>query len=94
VSEASVSAPTDATQLHRSYRFMFSASVCLAAIGAPLLMQGVVALVASFEGQGTTSGGSITHGFVLFALSAVPMTLAWLAWRRTQEFQRSIDLEP
>jgi hypothetical protein len=73
---------------------MFSASVCLAAVGAPLLMQGVVALVASFEGQSAMSGGSIAWGFVLFALSAVPMALAWLAWRRTQVFQRFIDLEP
>jgi hypothetical protein len=94
VSEASASVPTNTAQLHRSYRFMFSASVSLAAIGAPLLMQGVVALVASFENQSATSGGSLVRGFVLFTLSAVPMTLAWLAWRRTQQFQRFIDLEP
>lgn len=57
-------------------------------------MQGVVALVASFEGPSAMSGGSITRGLGLFALSALPMTLAWLAWRRTQVFQRFIDLEP
>jgi hypothetical protein len=81
-------------ELHRSYRFMFSASVCLAAIGAPLLMQGVVALVAGFEGPNAMSGGSIGRGLALFALSALPMTFAWLAWRRTQLFQQFIDLEP
>jgi len=70
---------------------MFSASVCLAAIGAPLLMQGTVALVDSFSGAQRASFNSAVHGVAVFALSSVPMLLAWVAWRRTQVFQEHIE---
>jgi hypothetical protein len=69
---------------------MFFAAVGLAVVGAPLLMQGVVALVSGFS-------DSIDHPVVrslgIFSLSTLPMVLAWLAWRRTQDFQRFLDQE-
>jgi hypothetical protein len=76
----------DVDHVRRSYRFMFLAAVTLAAVGAPLLMQGVVALVSGFS-------DSMGRGVGLFSLSALPMVLAWLAWRRTQDFQRFLDDE-
>jgi len=84
----------DAERLRRSYRFMFSASVCLAAIGAPLLMQGAVALVGSLTGAQHATLSSAVHGIVLFVLSGVPMVLAGVAWRRTQQFQEYMERRP
>jgi len=69
---------------------MFLAAVTLAAVGAPLLMQGVVALVSGFS---DSMGHPVARGVGLFSLSALPMVLAWLAWRRTQDFQRFLDDE-
>ena len=81
----------DAEKLRRSYRFMFSASVCLAAIGAPLLMQGVVALVDSVSGSQRATLSSVVQGVAVFVLSSVPMLLAWVAWKRTQQFQEHLE---
>ena len=82
----------DIAQIRRAYRATFAASVCLAAIGAPLLMQGAVALVRGLI-QARDAAGSLMPALLFFALSTVPMTLAALAWRRTQEFQAKIDQE-
>jgi hypothetical protein len=68
----------------------FAAAVFLAAIGAPLLMQGTVAFVSALANP-QPGGSSPLQALLLFALSTVPMALAWFAWRRTQEFQSDID---
>ena len=73
---------------------MFSASVCLAAIGAPLLMQGAVALVSGLTGAQPATHTSAVHGIVIFVLSGVPMVLAWIAWRRTQQFRQDTERRP
>jgi hypothetical protein len=70
---------------------MFSASVCLAAIGAPLLMQGAVALVSGLTGAPHATLSSAAQGIAIFVLSGVPMVLAWVAWRRTQQFQQHME---
>ena len=54
-------------------------------------MQGTVALVDSFSGVRRASLNSAVQGVAVFALSSVPMLLAWVAWRRTQEFQEHIE---
>jgi hypothetical protein len=80
--------PRESEKLRRAYRTSFAASVCLAAIGAPLLMQGTVTLVRSLTAAPAAS--SPVHGFGLFLLSAMPMALAGLTWRRTRIFQDSL----
>jgi hypothetical protein len=89
----SVEGHKDVTRVRRAYRGAFAASVCLAAIGAPILMQGAVALVTGVTRPESAAGG-LMHGLLLFGLSAIPMILAALAWRRTQSFQATLDEEP
>jgi hypothetical protein len=71
------------------YRLMFGSALALAAVGAPLLMQGAVALADGFSSA--PPGPSALTSIVLFGLSATPMALAALAWRRSQYFRRFID---
>jgi uncharacterized membrane protein len=78
----------DVDHMRRSYRLAFFVAVALAVVGAPLLMQGVVALVTGFS---DSIGHPAVEGIALFSLSALPMLGAWFAWRRTQNFQRFLD---
>lgn len=81
----------DMDHLRRSYRFAFFAAVILATVGAPLLMQGVVALVSGFS---ESIGRPVIESLGLFSLSALPMVGAWFAWRRTQDFERFLAEMP
>ena len=76
----------------RSYRILLASSIFLAAIGAPILMQGAVVFAQSLT---PSAGGSssILYGFLIFALSATPLVLAGYAWKRTQGFMDVLDDE-
>ena len=80
----------DLSRIRRAYRLTFAASVCLAAIGAPVLMQGTVALVEGIT-HPQPGEGAMIQGLVVFCLSGIPMMLAWFAWRRTKIFLRELD---
>jgi hypothetical protein len=79
----------DVEYFRRWYRLLFGSAVALAAVGAPLLMQGAVALADGFSSAST--GTAALTSILLFGLSATPMALAALAWRRSQDFRRLID---
>ena len=85
--------PKDTAALRRTYRLAFASSVCLAAVGAPLLMEGTVSFVNALAKPDAPDGG-LVRGLLLLGVSAIPMLLAWLAWRQTQGLQQSIDQEP
>jgi hypothetical protein len=79
----------DIEYFRRWYRLLFGSAVALAAVGAPLLMQGAVALADGFSPS--SSGASALNSILLFCLSGTPMALAALAWCRSQDFRRVID---
>jgi hypothetical protein len=85
----SIAERKDAAHIRRSYRMMFAAAVCLAAIGAPLLMQGAVVLVMGIASPHSSTFSPV-QAIMLFGLSALPMALAWLAWRRAQGYQAEL----
>lgn len=79
----------DIEYFRRWHRLLSGSAVALAAVGAPLLMQGAVALADRFSSFSADSSALIS--VLLFGLSATPMALAALAWRRSQDFRRYID---
>jgi hypothetical protein len=70
---------------------MFGTAITLALIGAPVFMQGAVALATDLAPPSDSVGGSAFGGLLIFALSGLPMVLSWLAWRRTEDFRRFLD---
>ena len=72
----------------RIYRALFTASVVLAAIGAPVLMLGAV-----YCAQGMSSGMTARHGLAALALACTPLLLALVTWQGTQYLQSTLDDE-
>ena len=77
----------------RSYRRLLAASIFLAAIGAPILMQGAVFFAQSLSHAASGAPSTALWGLGVFALSSTPLGLAGYTWRRTHGFQELIDLE-
>lgn len=77
----------------RNYRLLVGAAVTLAAVGAPVFMQGAVALATRLTAPVPATDHTPAEALGLFALSALPLVLAWLAWRGTQHFRRALDQE-
>lgn len=90
VQTAPIGEQKDIARIRRVYRTAFAASVCLAVIGAPVFMQGTVALAIGIA-RPEASHASLIRGVVLFGLSVLPMALAALAWRLTQTYQQTLD---
>jgi hypothetical protein len=76
----------DEARAWRSQRRLFSATILLAAIGAPLFMQGAVIFTQSIT-RIPTGPSSALWGLGVFALSATPLGLAAYTWRRHHGFQ-------
>lgn len=77
----------------RNYRLLVGAAVTMAAVGAPVFMQGAVGLATWLAAPVHPAGDSPAEALGAFALSALPLLLAWLAWRGTQYFRRYLDRE-
>jgi hypothetical protein len=93
VHTAPIGEQRDIARIRRVYRTTFAASVCLAAIGAPIFMQGTVALALGIA-HPEPSHGSLIRGVLLFGLSLIPIALAAVAWKLTQTYQQTLDKEP
>ena len=78
-------------RLTRSYRVLFAISIFLAALGAPLLMQGTVMFASALAAGAASDIGALARGAGLLALSASPLVLASYTWRRTQSIQDLLD---
>lgn len=76
----------DQGRMRRSYRLLLAVSIFLAAIGAPILMQGAVVFAHSVS----EAPGEALWGFAIFALSATPLALAGYTWKRTHGFQDDV----
>ncbi|HEY5541370.1 MAG TPA: hypothetical protein VIL41_07950 [Coriobacteriia bacterium] len=72
---------------------LFAATIFLAAIGAPLFMQGAVAFAHSLSGTAAGSVPSAVYGFGVLTLSSTPLALAGYTWKRTQGFLEVLDDE-
>jgi hypothetical protein len=81
----------DKGRLRRSYRALFAATIILAAIGAPLFMQGSVTFAQSMSRASNGGSPSVFYGAGIFALSATPLGLAGYTWKRTQGFREVLD---
>jgi hypothetical protein len=66
---------------------LLAVSILLAAVGAPILMQGAVILAQSLTRVPAGTPASALSGLGIFALSATPLGLAGYTWRRTHGFQ-------
>jgi hypothetical protein len=77
----------------RNYRLLVGAAVTLAAVGAPIFMQGAVSLAMWFSAPIHPAYDTPAEALGVFALSALPLMLAGLAWRGTQHFHRFLDQE-
>jgi len=79
-----------AKRTRRIYRALLASSIFLAAIGAPILMQGTVVFARTLWGG---ENGSALQGVLILAASATPLALAGFAWKRTQDFSEMLDDE-
>ena len=89
---ADVSANSAVHERHRkTYQMLLVIAICLAVIGAPMLMDGAVALV-----KGLTEGSTpraAAYGFVRFAVGAAPMVLAGYTWGKVRGLERVLEEE-
>lgn len=83
----------DVETARRAHRLLTAAAITLAAVGAPIFMQGAVALANELAPPTRSTVASPIEALLTFILSAAPLVLAWLAWRKTQRFRSSLDQE-
>jgi hypothetical protein len=74
----------------RTYRLVFATAVALAAIGAPLFMTGAVELAGGLSNSTDTT--SLAAHLLVFAGYALPMLLAWAAWRIVRDFEHAFGV--
>jgi hypothetical protein len=84
----------DSKRMQRTYRMLLAASIILAAIGAPLLMQGAVFFTQTLTHVPDGTQPSVLWALGVFALSSTPLGLAGYTWRRIRGFQDIPDREP
>jgi len=89
---ADVSANSAVHERHRkTYQMLLVIAVCLAVVGAPMLMDGAVALA-----KGLTEGltpQAVAYGLARFAVGAAPMVLAAYTWGKVRGLERVLEDE-
>jgi hypothetical protein len=92
-------APVDASvdsQVHerhrKTYQVLLVIAVCLAVVGAPMLMEGAAALAKTFS-QDSAQPHATAYSFFRFAVAAAPMILAAYTWTRVKGLQRVLEQE-
>jgi hypothetical protein len=74
----------------RTYRLLFATAVALAAVGAPLFMTGAVELAGGFSNS--ANAASFATHLLVFGGYALPMLLAWIAWRVVRGFEHTFGV--
>jgi hypothetical protein len=89
-----VSTSADVHERHRRvYQILLAVAICLAVVGSPMLMEGVVALVMGMSPNSPQQAGSLGSGFVRFLIGAAPMGLAAYTWHRVKSLERLLEQE-
>jgi len=90
---ANVSVDAELHERHRkTYQMLLVIAICLAVIGAPMLMEGAVALVKGLT-QGSADPQAVVVGLARFALGAAPMVLAAYTWAKVRGLERVLEEE-
>lgn len=87
-------AGTESHERHRrTYHTLVAIAVVLAVVGSPLLMRGFAAFVGAVSSGRFESSAQTLRGVGLLVISASPLAISGLAWRRACALEHLIEQE-